>query len=480
MRDGLVVVSPQMILSLRAMIVQFVFLMFIAVFCFAGFLYALWTLARNEMNYPAGDIFWWMAELWFGLDAAGFQLAGTFHPYFGPLLMITYTCLSNTLLLTVLVSILSHTFTIISEDAAAEAMFRRAVSTIEGVKADSLFSYQPPVNVFALCIMLPASYFLNARWFHKVNVFMIRATNLPILLAVAYYERQSKQTHTSSFAETVAATAERVIDTLPKPLKRISFFEGFFAGKGSDIDVIFELEEEIMNTNMSALDMRDLETSSAKNVVSPLHQRRVSHATSHISGQDAQSQQSRARQPSDSDATKAQAGTSPPPHSDDSVRGRLSSMVHKGAEIASTFTSPLAQLYQPLVVDDDLVDEQAHSTPPKNQGMNAPGVRRRLSSMHRFPPMPPLEQYGSPIASRSGPLVLLGRRISENLSPFGEYEEGDVHIQSPDETAEQVIEGEEDAPPLQVQFNERLLRIEDRQKRIEALLVQIVNGLKSE
>lgn len=53
-------------------------------------------------------------------------------------------------------------------------MFRRAVSTIEGVKADSLFSYQPPINLIALCIMLPASYLLSPRWFHKVNVFMIR------------------------------------------------------------------------------------------------------------------------------------------------------------------------------------------------------------------------------------------------------------------------------------------------------------------
>ena len=53
-------------------------------------------------------------------------------------------------------------------------MFRRAVSTIEGVKADALFSYQPPLNLFALVIMLPASYILSPRWFHKVNVFMIR------------------------------------------------------------------------------------------------------------------------------------------------------------------------------------------------------------------------------------------------------------------------------------------------------------------
>jgi hypothetical protein len=67
-----------------------------------------------------------------------------------------------------------------------QAMFRRAVSTIEGsaltfllrelkgsifdsVKADSLFSYQPPVNLFALWILLPASYVLTPRWFHKVG-----------------------------------------------------------------------------------------------------------------------------------------------------------------------------------------------------------------------------------------------------------------------------------------------------------------------
>ena len=36
------------------------------------------------------------------------------------------------------------------------------------VKADSLFSYQPPINLIALCIMYPASYILTPRWFHKV------------------------------------------------------------------------------------------------------------------------------------------------------------------------------------------------------------------------------------------------------------------------------------------------------------------------
>lgn len=65
-------------------------------------------------------------------------------------------------------------------------MFRKAVSTVEGcvytlvisvhtqvfplsVKADFLFSYQPPVNLVALFIMLPASRLLSPRWFHKVK-----------------------------------------------------------------------------------------------------------------------------------------------------------------------------------------------------------------------------------------------------------------------------------------------------------------------
>ena len=98
--------------------------------------------------------------------------------------------------------ILSHTFSTISEDAAAEVelshlVMRRCTklvcrlcldalcrqskgpfgahvllcdfnSILDSVKADSLFSYQPPVNLFALCILLPASYVLTPRWFHKV------------------------------------------------------------------------------------------------------------------------------------------------------------------------------------------------------------------------------------------------------------------------------------------------------------------------
>ncbi|CAE6428982.1 unnamed protein product [Rhizoctonia solani] len=229
-----------MVLSLRSMFAEFAVLMLVAAFCFGGFLYALWTLGRDQ--YGSGQIAWWMLDLWFGLDASGFDRATEFHPQFGPALMVSYACLSNTLLLTVLVSILSTTFSNISNDAAMEAMFRRAVSTIEGVKADAIFSYQPPMNLIALMIMLPSSFILSPRWFHKVNVTMIRITGFPILLAISFYERQKAAADAESVFEKVTTAAERFV-TLPRRLKRMTLFEGA-VGSSGNVQAIFELDSE--------------------------------------------------------------------------------------------------------------------------------------------------------------------------------------------------------------------------------------------
>ncbi|WWD21218.1 hypothetical protein CI109_105702 [Kwoniella shandongensis] len=151
-----------MVLSIRSMLTEFFFLMGVGVFCFLGFLYALFTLGQGR--FALSQIGWWLLEVYFGLDASGFEHAHVFHPFLGPILMVSYALLSNTLLLTVLVAILGNTFATINADAAAEA-----VSTLEGVKADAVFSYQLPFNLVAVIVMWPMSYILNPRWFHKVN-----------------------------------------------------------------------------------------------------------------------------------------------------------------------------------------------------------------------------------------------------------------------------------------------------------------------
>ncbi|OCF32424.1 hypothetical protein I316_05850 [Kwoniella heveanensis BCC8398] len=228
-----------MVLSIRSMLTEFFFLMSVGFFCFLGFLYALFTLGQGR--FALSQIGWWLLEVYFGLDASGFEHAHTFHPFLGPVLMVSYALLSNTLLLTVLVAILGNTFATINADAGAESMFRKAVSTLEGVKADAVFSYQLPFNLVAVVVMWPMSYILGPRWFHKVNVFMIRVTSLPVLLLIAMYDRQSYREQT--MMEQFGDFAERYIGNLPRKLKAAAGFENF--GSRRDIETVFEIEREV-------------------------------------------------------------------------------------------------------------------------------------------------------------------------------------------------------------------------------------------
>ncbi|KAH7558285.1 hypothetical protein PSV09DRAFT_2432374 [Bipolaris maydis] len=184
-------------IALRAMVKEFTALSLIAVWCFGGFLLALkWlSISNPEVGYEESPnsitISKWMLWIWFGLDGTGIDEAPGFHEILGPALMVVYAFLGNTLFLTVLVSILSNTFSKIAADATAEIQFRRAVLTFEGVKSDSLFAYRPPFNLLAFVILLPLKFVLSPRWFHKINITAVRTLNFPILLFITYYERRS-------------------------------------------------------------------------------------------------------------------------------------------------------------------------------------------------------------------------------------------------------------------------------------------------
>lgn len=467
-----------MVLSLRAMMMQFVALMLIAAFCFCGFLYALWTLSRNHARYSAGTIAWWMLDLWFGLDASGFDKAFEFDFVFGPILMITYACLSNTLLLTVLVSILSNTFARINEDAAAEAMFRRAVSTIEGVKADSLFSYQPPVNLLALCILLPSSYVLSPRWFHKVNVFMIRATNFPILLMIALYERQSKKTGSNGFYETITSAAEKVLDTLPRPLKRMSFFEGL-VGSGSTIDVIFEVEVEMDNSALDTRDHGELPSACAMDHRRP--SRKSDHQTSLRPTRSLkESQYSQLQPPPRSQPELTSTHARPPlpqqpgplSHQESQSSGasalhrRVNSQISR-ADITQSI-SPLAQVFQPFIMDDvdDDSKEGTSQITPAPLVSYGPASRRRLASMQSVRCPDPI-----PIVQRRPPWPVINTRPEIFDGPVSLS--ANLQQSTQPETAEEAEETSFEDGSM-VRWFEHMTRVEERQKRIEDLLLELV------
>ncbi|KAI4198893.1 MAG: hypothetical protein LQ350_004958 [Teloschistes chrysophthalmus] len=173
--------------SLRAMMSNFTLLTFLAVWTFAGFLLGMVWLTNGE-HHPV-TIAKWMLYVWFGLDGTGIQQSLTLHWLLGPILMVTFTILGNTLFLTIVVAMLSNTFATIVANSTAEVSFRRAVLTFEGVKSDAIFSYQPPFNLLALLLMWPLKLVASPRWFHKLNVTFVRIINAPLLLVIAWYER---------------------------------------------------------------------------------------------------------------------------------------------------------------------------------------------------------------------------------------------------------------------------------------------------
>ena len=155
-----------------------------------------------------------------------------FHWLLGPTLMVTFAFLGNTLFLTILVSMLSNTFSTIVSNATAEIQFRRAVLTLEGVKSDAIFAYQPPFNILALVVLVPLKFFVSPRWFHKIHVASVRLFNFPILLFIAVAERRLLWPGSSP---------RNMVDSSKPVPRKPRFWDRWRITVHSDIGAVFDL-----------------------------------------------------------------------------------------------------------------------------------------------------------------------------------------------------------------------------------------------
>lgn len=206
-------------IAIHVLMKDFMRLVFIAFWCFTGFLVALMWLEKTnstEISDEAGNVVlappeektsWaviskWLLWIWFSLDGTGIEKSVDFDVILGPILMVAFAFLGNTFFLTILVAILTNTFSKIIEHQAAEVQFRRTVLTFQGVKSDSIFMYPPPFNILALAILLPLKLAVTPLTFHKVNVWLIQVLNAPIIMLINGYERRRlwrRRSSSSSF-----------------------------------------------------------------------------------------------------------------------------------------------------------------------------------------------------------------------------------------------------------------------------------------
>lgn len=217
-------------------------------------------------------------------------------------------------------------------------------------------------------------------------------------------------------------------------------------------------------------------------------------------------------------------------------RPRVNSIITRGLDMAQAAASPLAQIFQPLIVDDDLIPEEqgpesANNTPgPAGHGNGGgppalvsygPATRRRLMSLHAAP-SPPRRMRTYSVAGQGHPPAAGGgaggaegygatgesstalRRFPTNSPPprsqLGLLLAQAPLSESPDEGAgrmedamdqeqgrrgRQLREPQETASQLENEGNHeasewerRLESIEERQKRIEEMLMEISNNLR--
>lgn len=254
------------VLALRAMIAEFIFFIGIAAVCFSGILLTLYTLASG--TWTIRNIAWLMVQIWFGSTYLSFAQAKSFHPVFGPILMTFFAALSGTLLLTILISILSNTAARIDANATQEFLFQCTISTIQGVKSDALFSYQPPFNILAFVILKPASYILSPRSLHSANVFLIRLTSFPVLIAIAMYERllASEQ----RLRESGKGAARSLYHSIPRHIKNMPFVDYFVGSKSADLyEAIFEVED---SRDFELFDDSEVDETSLRSLLTSRHE----------------------------------------------------------------------------------------------------------------------------------------------------------------------------------------------------------------
>ncbi|KAL1940266.1 hypothetical protein VTO73DRAFT_9218 [Trametes versicolor] len=426
------------VLALRAMMADFLFFITIAAICFSGLLFTLHNLAEDTGRWSVKSIAWLMVQIWFGNTYLSFAQAESFHPLFGPVLMTMFAALSNTLLLTILISILSNTFARIDANAKQEYLFQYAITTIEGVK-DSLFSYQPPFNLFAFMVLWPLSFIVSPRSLHSANVFLIKLTSFPQLIVIAIYERYLAQGQ--KWREEGAERAHTLYASLSRSVKHMPILD-FLGSSSMDVhEAIFDVNLHDEGALFEDSDLEDLpaplEPSSAPPVI------RTSQSREHLA----------------EPGTSSSTGLQPPfrlsgsrtPTADSQIRRTtsLSLSPRKSTSLSRTRTRSAVSPVSPT------------SSP-------------RLSPRPRNAPLPTI------IPSTSSEIPTLGPR-SPLGKLFGPRRDGAFAAASMEAGMKRVETLVEEVKMLPVnRLKDEMKELQDRQARIENLLLMLTRGMRND
>ncbi|CAN6669889.1 hypothetical protein TRVA0_042S00606 [Trichomonascus vanleenenianus] len=154
---------------------------------YLGFFTTFSFLGRD--SFTINRMFWLLISVFFGSSYAGFEASSIISPTFGPSLMLIFVTLTNILLVTVLVSILSNKFSVMMLRAREEYVLLFASTVVESISTatDRLTYFYPPLNLIGLAIR-PFRLLLTHDQYRAVRIIVIKTTHWPFALSIACYE----------------------------------------------------------------------------------------------------------------------------------------------------------------------------------------------------------------------------------------------------------------------------------------------------
>ena len=175
-----------MIISFRRMAIDLMASITIIFVFFTGF-YVAFCLAFARGIFSPQTVAYNFMQILMGFTLPAWQTMDSYSAL-GKIALMSYVGVSHFLVMTILVSVLSNTFSEVSGNARKEHQYLFAINTISAVISDAYFYYQPPFNLFEW-ILHPTCYVLSMRSFIILNRTVIKITHFPFLLCIYLFEK---------------------------------------------------------------------------------------------------------------------------------------------------------------------------------------------------------------------------------------------------------------------------------------------------
>ena len=177
----------QLLIAFRMMAEDLMAVFILIIISCSGFFVAFTLSFGDPDSYDAPGVAYALFQILMGFTPAAWQVWPTYN-VLGKIILTMFLFISQFLIVTILITVLTNSFMAIVRNANEEHQFVFAVNTISMVKSDALFSYVAPTNIISW-LLAPLRYVLPFRQFVRINRTTIKVTHFPILALIYLYER---------------------------------------------------------------------------------------------------------------------------------------------------------------------------------------------------------------------------------------------------------------------------------------------------